>query len=305
MAATMRHVTIEPLSPQWHSWRAAGIGGSDAPIIAASAGMCKPAKWMKSAEALWKIKTGKKTEVFTGNWATRRGNRAEPMARAAFEKATGILLSPIYGEMADFPTVRSSFDGMDFSGDLLAECKLASAYGHQLVKGNQIPGYYEPQVIHQAMTAWGMPETWKPEHTIVFISHEIEKDDTLWVIKPALEYRAVAEKLFKKEKEFWDRVLADAEPCGPEWKAAATTFLCIRSRIDALEEEENKAKSELLTLLGDAENMSGAGVSVAKQERQGGIDYAKLISENTHLTAAEIEAYRKAGSRATVFRVQK
>ena len=205
--------------------------------------------------------------------------------------------------MASNPIVRSSFDGIDVSGDVIGECKLGSEHVHMLVRDGQIPEYYKPQVAHQAMTAWGMPEEWTNEKQIAFVSHHIDTNETLFVMVPALNLRSLAESLYQKEIEFWKRVQEDAEPCGEDWKLAASHFLMVREQISALENQENEAKAKLIELLGDGNKMSGAGVSVTRQNKQGSIDYLKIVAEHLSLTPDAIEKYRKASSTSTVVRV--
>lgn len=307
MSATMKAVVLEPQSPAWHTWRAAGVGGSDAPIIAAAAGLCKAAPWMNTEDELWKIKTGLTSDVFSGNWATRKGNGAEPLARGAFEKATGILLSPMYGEMSNPETsfVRASFDGVDFNGDVIGEMKLGSSDVHAMARENEVIGYYQPQLAHQALTAWGMPEEWKPEHTVAFVSYNPDSKEMLHVIKPAFEYRKLAEDLLAAEKVFWDRVQKNIEPCGEDWKGAAAAYLVVYAQMEALKKQEELAKARLIELLGEKSSLSAAGVSVTKQNRKGSIDFEKIVTEHTKLTEADIEAYRKTGSSSIVIRALK
>lgn len=50
-----------PDSPEWHAWRAGGIGGSDAAIIAFNGGLLKAheaAPWQRDYAGLLRIKRG-------------------------------------------------------------------------------------------------------------------------------------------------------------------------------------------------------------------------------------------------------
>lgn len=302
MATTMNPVLLEPQSAAWHVWRAGGLGGSDAPIIAADAGLCKPASWMKSIEEMWKIKTGRASDISTPNFGMRKGIRSEPRARAAFEKNTGILLSPIYGEMAAHSFVRSSFDGVDMAGDFIGEIKYGSKYIHDLAKAGEVVDYYRPQLAHQALTAWGMPDEWQPEHMMGFVTYIPETDDLAYVIKPAFEYRELAEKLVEAEVKFWNKVLSNAEPVSDEWRGAAARFLNARAQIEQLVKEEEEAKAVLIAMAGGNDKKVGAGVSVTRQIRKGNVDYGKLLKELTTLTEDQIEVYRKADSSSIVVR---
>jgi putative phage-type endonuclease len=298
----MKHVVIASHSPEWHSWRQKGIGGSDAGILAADAGLIKPASWMKSVQYLWEIKTGRRSGISAPNFVMQRGIDGEPFARAAYEKKSGILLSPLYGENEEMPFIRSSFDGVDFSGDIIAEIKCASEKVHAAAKNGDVIDYYTPQIAHQAMTAWGHPETWKISQRCVFLSYVPETDELVIVDKSSHDYRDLAESLLEAEKAFWKKVEDGALPCGDDWSNAAVAFLLVKAKQEQLEAEEQEAKNTLLSLLADKQKMSGAGVSVTRQSKAGSVDYAKIVSEKLKLTPEELEAFRKKGSSSVVFR---
>jgi len=88
---------------------------------------------MSSVHKLWLIKTGQ-SEGPTVNAAMRRGTKWESAARIAVEKATGIVIAPVFGEMDENPFVRASFDGMDFLQTSLVEIPgghpKCPTYGH-------------------------------------------------------------------------------------------------------------------------------------------------------------------------------
>lgn len=302
----MKQVFFTTQDDSWHVWRATGIGGSDAPVIGADAGLCKPAGWQKSLEELWRVKTGRATDLGGPNWGMQKGIRAEPLARRAFEAKTGIVLnSSVYGEMDLHPFVHSSFDGVDITGDFLGEIKFASRYLHDLAKSGEVVTYYRPQLAHQALTKWGMPETWRSEHTLAFISYDYENDDLAYVIKSALEYRELAEKLMQAELTFWNNVQNNMEPISDQWRAAAFRFLAARARMDELKQEEEEAKAILVELAAGNDKKAGAGVSVTKQSKQGAVDYNKLLSELTSIDSSQIDKYRKPESESYVVRTVK
>lgn len=300
----MRQVRISPQTAAWHSWRAQGIGGSDAPIIAADAGLCKPASWMKSIEDLWKIKTGLMADISEPNWGMKKGIRAEPLARAAFERETGILLSPICGEMIDSPFVRSSFDGVNLPRDFNCEIKYGSKYLHDLAKNHEVIDCYRPQLAHQGLTLWGHPDEWEAGTQLCFASFIPDTNDLAYVIKPAFEYRELADKLFEAEKKFWDRVQQRLEPVTEEWRQAAFRYIAAYEDKVRAEEELDAAKAELIKMAGDNDKKAGAGVSVTRQEKQGALDYSRALKELLPtVTPEELEVYRKAGSTSHTVRV--
>jgi putative phage-type endonuclease len=149
-----------PDCPEWHMWRLGGIGGSDAPILAANAGLVKRAKWMDSIQTLWEMKTGKRGPK-TANKAMIRGREYENAARVAYEHSTGNLVNSAFGEDDKLSFVRASFDGLSFDGNLIVEIKVPGEHTMKLVREGQIPEHYLPQLAHQAVVAWGEPgQSW-------------------------------------------------------------------------------------------------------------------------------------------------
>lgn len=300
-----------PDSAEWHAWRMAGIGGSDAPIIAADAGLLtnKPA-WMKSTNHLFLIKTGQKEqEDLSNNPAVRRGKENEEPARRIFEEQTGILLSPCFGEMDLHPFVRSSFDGLTFEQDVLAEIKVPSQKVHDLAKFGRVVDYYKPQIAHQALTAWGHPEGWGDQMTY-FISYKPEEGELFYVEKPAKDYRALAEKLLEAEIRFWASVEQAVPPCGAEWIEAAARYISVNEQLDLVKTEVEVAKAKLVELLGAGQKMEGGGVSLVRSARAGNVDYVAAVKELMPEKSDEdikefFERYRKEGSETLTVRIDK
>jgi putative phage-type endonuclease len=271
-----RSVSGSPDTAEWHAWRLQGIGGSDSMPIAADAGLIKAAPWMDSLTALWETKTGRRGPKAI-NPAMLRGKNFEEEARQAYERKTGILVSPVFGEMDDARFVRSSFDGMDFAGNLINEIKVPSAKVHGLAKLGQVVDYYKPQLAHQALTAWGHPDAWKPCNEIHFTTYVPETKDIAVVQKSAMEYAAMAEKLFEAERKFWDRVSQDALPCGQEWMVAAMTYQLLDANLESAKAALAPAKAELIRLLGTADKREGAGVMAYRTVREGAVDNKQLL----------------------------
>lgn len=300
-----------PDTAEWHTWRLHGIGGSDAPILAADAGLLtdKPA-WLKSANWLYLIKTGQKEqEDLSNNPAVRRGKENEEPARKLFEEQTGILVSPCFGEMDLHPFVRSSFDGLTFERDVLAEIKVPSQKVHDLAKFGRVVDYYKPQLAHQALTAWGHPESWSNE-MIYFISHVPETGELVYVDKPARDYRALAEKLLDAEIKFWESVVNAVPPCGAEWLEAAARYVAVTAQLDTAKAEVETAKGRLVELLGPSKKMEGGGVSLIRTPKAGNVDYQAALQElmpgkSKEEIAEFCDRYRKEGSETLTVRVAK
>lgn len=304
-------VSGSPNTDEWHAWRQAGIGGSDAGIIAAEAGLLadKPA-WMKSVNHLFLIKTGQKEqEDISNNYAVRRGTENEEPARRLFEAQTGILLSPCFGEMESNPFVRASFDGLTFERDVLAEIKVPSQKVHELAKFGRVVEYYKPQLAHQALVAWGHPEGWTDETTF-FISYVPETGELAVVEKPAKDYRALAEKLLDAEARFWASVEQVVPPCGNEWIDAAARYIAVNVQLDLAKAEVEVAKGKLVELLGSSKKIEGGGVSLVRAVKAGSVDYSALLKELMPEKSEEdikafCDKYRKEGSETLTVRVEK
>lgn len=304
-------VSGSPDTAEWHAWRKGGVGGSDAPIIAADVGLLtqKPA-WMKSVNHLFLVKTGQRQEEdLSDNPAVRRGKENEEPARRLFEEQTGILLSPCFGEMESHPFVRASFDGMTFEQDAIAEIKVPSAKVHDLAKFGHVIEYYKPQIAHQALVAWGHPDGWE-DQTTFFLSYAPETGDLAIVEKPAKDYRAMAEKLLQAEASFWASVEQAVPPCGTEWVEAAARYIEAVTRLDLAKAETDAAKGHLVDLLGNSRKMEGGGVSVSRSIKAGSVDYQALLQEiMPDKDDAEIkeicDRHRKEGSEVLTVRVEK
>jgi len=300
-----------PDTSEWHAWRMGGIGGSDAPILAAEAGLLpeKPV-WMKSANYLFLIKTGqRKAEDLSNNPAVQRGKENEEPARKLFEAKTGIMLSPCFGEMDEHPFVRASFDGLTFEHDVLAEIKVPSPTVHSLAKNGEVVAYYRPQIAHQALVAWGHPEGWKDQMTY-FISYNPEAQELVFIEKPAKEYRKLAEKLLEVEIDFWDSVQRGIPPCGVEWMEAASHYISVSEQLDLVKAEIEVAKARLIELLGGAKKMEGGGVSLVRAMRAGNVDYMAAVRDLMPGKSDEeikefLERYRKEGSETFTVRIDR
>ena len=303
-----------PETPQWHSWRLAGIGGSDAVILAAQEGLVKAPSWAQTAQWLWEVKTGRRApDNLDNNPAIIRGKKGEPLARKRFIKETGIEVKPVFGEHDGHSFIRASFDGMDLTRKNLCEIKVPSLSSHQLAKQGIVPEYYLPQMAHQSLVTWGHPDNFTGN--MYYVSYHPETDDIAIVDTissggfqvPLVEcLKPLAEKLILIESNFWSTVINDVLPCGTEWVVAAHEWLSFDYEIKRLEEKQNDVKERLIDLISNKTKESGGGISMSKQNKKGSIDYTKLIEDLLpSLSEAELEKYRKpAGSETFTIRRQ-
>lgn len=289
-----------PDTPEWHAWRAQGIGGSDASPVAAAAGLIKKASWMPSLDRLWQQKTGLR-EGPALNPAMKRGRDGEDAARAAFEEMTGVPVSPVFGEMESHTEIRASLDGISFDGDLLVEIKCPSRKVHDLAVGGEIVDYYLPQLAHQSMVVWGHPGGWKDQR-VNFYSFIPETGEGALVDLPVKRLAALAEAMLPKELEFWQSVLAKINPAGDVFADAAQRWKDLMDEMDTLKVDVDTARDALVGLMGDRAREEGNGVLVARAAVKGRVDYAKLVAQ-MGIAEDVIERFRSAPS--TVIQVRR
>lgn len=272
-----------PNSAEWHVWRAGGIGGSDAPVIAYAAGLCGKSSWMRGVHDLWLRKTGQRTGPKT-NSAMLRGQRNEAAAREAYEAITGNAVSPIFGEWEENPFVRASLDGISFDELIITEIKCPSRKVHELAKSDRIVSYYLPQLAHQGMTAWGHPNTWTDQHLFHFASFVPETGDIAIVelaatsipvsdIAYSMTMVELASALLVAETEFWKQVTDVTAPCGSEWEESAALFLLADAELEEAKVAKEDIRQVLINLLGKEKKMEGGGVMAYRSEIKGKVDY--------------------------------
>lgn len=144
----MRLVRLVQGTPGWHVWRSHGIGGSDAAAVLGLSPWCTPL-------LLWQRRTGRAPEEAV-NWAMRRGQRLEPVARRAYQELTGTRVPPACVQHDAHPEWRVSLDGFDLAGELLVEIKAPNGVAHRHALEGSLPDYYRPQVQWQLLVT-GLP----------------------------------------------------------------------------------------------------------------------------------------------------
>lgn len=145
---------------------------------------------------------------FAGNAATAHGNATEPVALAAYEVATGLLVdgrqkwfeAEHYGTHVDGITC---IPGEDTSMLVEAKCPTAALYP-------AIPGYYIPQVIGQQWLA-NIDRT-------DFVAY-FEGALRVWRVHHDADY---AQWMLETLNKFWEDTLAGREP--PRKKPAQPEF---------------------------------------------------------------------------------
>jgi len=137
-------------SPEWHALRIGKVTASRVADVLSKAKTGESASRRNlRTELIVERLTGKKTEGFT-NAAMEWGVETEPLARAAYEVATGNLVDQV--AFVDHPTIKwfgCSPDGL-VGDDGLVEIKCPQSTTHlEYLEADQPPKKYIPQMMAQ------------------------------------------------------------------------------------------------------------------------------------------------------------
>lgn len=298
-----RIVEFEQGSPEWKDWRNAGIGGSDLPVIMGVSPYSTPAK-------LWEVKKSG-IDTFSGNWATERGQRLEPEARALCEQSLSVamcqpvILRPVCMESSHNPWQRASLDGFaevdDATFGLKArvgvEIKCLGEKAHmEAVQHGTIPGHYMPQL------AWQQHVGILDRVFMAFYNPDMQ-EAFRFVLLEWTQPDGYLMGVLEAADEFHDNLKRSVNPYTglsgiPEgWERAAEEYATLKAIADDASAAADEAKKRLLDLAGGNE-VSGHGVRVQRVQMPGSIDWKRFQSENPDV-ADKVEACRKPGSITT------
>lgn len=273
----MQVVNIEQRSAAWYAWRAAGIGASESAPIAAAAGLIDPAAWMDTDQEVWERKVGKRLGDVE-NWAMARGKEYEDAARMLYTAMTGIAVSPMCGEMDGYPFIRSSYDGMTMDGSLFCEIKIPGMKVHELAQQGVVVEYHRPQLVHQALTAFGHVDSWDRTAPIHFFSYVPEIEDGALVECKAGDFVDLAVKLFPELLKFWEKVESNTPPVGDIWMQAAKRFLQADLELSYATAAHEVARAAMISLLPEkSRTQRGGGVTVTRVLKDGEVNIAAAM----------------------------
>lgn len=289
-----------PDSQAWHQWRAGGIGASDAATILFNAGLLPDStSWQRDYAGLLAEKRGEATKA-KSNFAMARGKALEATVTEMVNALTGIPFKPAFGEMDDHPFIRSSFDGITFDLECIAEIKVANQSVHEIAKEGRVIAYYQPQVAHQALTAWGNPEGWRNDRVLYFANYrEADEEQPLALVEvpsSADWLRKMAASLLPLHLAFWKEV--------QEGRAVPSEVIDLIRRYKAAKQAADEAEKAMKDLRQPILNLiEGMGVpkfahdgfEAVKAARQGAIDYEEAF-KHLGIDKQALEPFRKAGS---------
>lgn len=138
----MKIVNLDQRSPDWHAWRKAGLGSSDAPVL-----------WFgrhfrRTVIDLWREKTGRMTKQRKPTAVMQAGIDAEPALRAWYERLTGVSAPPVCAVHESIPWCKGSLDGWADPPGLVVEYKRVNADDHLSAVNGEVPEKYRPQLDH-------------------------------------------------------------------------------------------------------------------------------------------------------------
>jgi exodeoxyribonuclease (lambda-induced) len=136
-------------SPQWTALRTGRLGGSQAAAMLATTGKGEAAsrRQLRVQIALEQL-TGRSQDTGYQTAAMREGIAREPLARAAYEAATGQLVTEVGYVSHDTLAVGGSPDGfLDGGGLVELKCPTAATHLESLATG-AVPDAYAKQLLH-------------------------------------------------------------------------------------------------------------------------------------------------------------
>jgi putative phage-type endonuclease len=161
---------LEQGSMEWLNWRRGVIGASDAATIMGE----NP--WA-SSRMLLEEKLGQR-RTFSGNAATREGNKLEEFGRASLEKKYRHKIMPTVVQDSQDPFFAASLDGIDSSKTRVYEIKCGLKSYEKTRDTGKVPDYYVAQLQHMMMVTQLNSlifAAYRPEEEL--ISFEVERDE--------------------------------------------------------------------------------------------------------------------------------
>ena len=282
--STLSPATIVALpqgSPEWHSYRQSRRNASESVAVLG----LNP--WITPYQ-LWLTKTGRFEPPVTQ--AMQRGTDLEPVARAAYEEETGLVMQPLVLEAGAYS---ASLEGMTLEGELIVEiqCPLRSTRSDLWQDGRQgqVPEHDTVQVQHHMMVSGAATA-----HLWVFdgqqgMLHAIGRD------------AALMERIQNGWEGFQRYLDQDIPPPLSEadtrqrsddaWRQAAQAFAQSKQRADEAAAALEAARAQSITLAQHPREQ-GAGVTVTRYGKQDGVDYKRI----PELKTVDLDLFRRRAS---------
>lgn len=277
----------------WHAYRRAGIGSSEAPIIM---GVHKNKKeW--TLKKLLEQKRSKEILVDDKkHYILEKGKRLEPRIRAMLEVQTGLTFKPVCVINGKIIWLRASLDGLTACHRYICEVKFTGKANYDLVAAGKVPVEHWPQVQHGLMVTNA-----EKNFYVVGIAKEHKKEKDILIkyleVEPDLPYQRI---LYEKELAFWNLVQGVGEAELSEGDVveiqeadqvrAAEKWLDLKSKILALEKDLDEVDAELKAYAAKAGHTryKCLNLLINKVTAKGSVNYKKI----PELKGVDLERYR-------------
>lgn len=192
----MKILNLSQSGPDWLKWRQAGIGGSDAPVLAGDSPFVTPEQLRLS-----KSERGGNQKHIKENWRMKRGKRLEPLARVKYMEMTGLRVRPVCVVHEEYPWLRASLDGLPYDPPLIPlEIKCPSDFNHETALSGEVPAHYIAQVQHLLLVTQG-----PALHYFSYTDSNRFKPEERFSLVKVLPDREYQDWLFQKEREWWEQ----------------------------------------------------------------------------------------------------
>lgn len=278
---------------EWHEWRQTGIGSSDAPIIMLESPWATPYE-------LWRQKLGyEKKEV--SQFATEKGHRLEPQARAEYELNYGYEIPPANFEHEDLSFMHASLDGWNADKKTIVEIKYSGKEDFELARQGKVPEKYKWQLQHQLFVC-------SEAQRVHYVAFNEKRLHVVEVKREPVMQTQLIEACYK----FWNCVREIRAPdlCDrdvreiKDEKLEDIVYLYNQTNVNmkSMKEQMESYKKILVNSLQDlpGKKFKISNFVVQKTFRKGNVDYAKIPL----LKDIDLNEYRKKGSEVWTIKSQ-
>lgn len=286
-------------TPEWHQWRATGIGASDASALFQES----PYTTLRE---LYLLKKGAIPEwvLFGENdYIYEKGHRAEERMRAEYFALTGQVFVPQCVENPRYPFLIASLDGLFRTDDgklRIFEAKLVGSEALELIiLTNQPLRHHFIQIQQQLLLT--------EAEFCVYFAQDLEGNAATVIVYPDQEFQ---KELLEKRDEFRNYLIHNQEPPmtkddflylndPKEFEQLALLESKKAFAKQEFEAAEEAYKEELKRVASQYEHnicCVDAGIKIKRMERQGNIAFME-IPEVKALGQGYLDQFRKTGSK--------
>lgn len=303
----MKVVEIQQGTPEWHLFRANGLGSSDAPVIMGVSPYRTPLELFKEKLRARELAQAGLAEAADPDkeFIFAKGHRTEALIRNQFQELTGVEMKPICLIHDKWDHIRASLDGFDknkfgvLEAKLVGKAVLEQARSPKRMKiRERIPLAHFVQIQEELEVADVDLGHW--------FGHDGEGTGVLLEIRAD---RSFQKEMLNQMHGFWERLRNnEAPPLSDRDYLLPEDVSLLQQLRDAKELQDNAAaqyeeiKRKVLEAYKHTK-IAGAGLKVFKVERQGSLDLLSVPEIATavervkkRLKPAYLEQYRKKGS---------